>query len=99
MSKKGIDHDKVKEIAKKLGMSIDLTNKIISSQFNFIRYVIEQSGFETVRFYHIGKFEVSEKRLFYLNNKNGITQNRKRTSGVRQRRGSNGEGVQETGDS
>lgn len=98
MVRKGIDQDKIKEIAKKLGMSIDLTTKIVSSQFDFIRYVIERSGFETVRFHHIGKFEVSQKRLFYLNNKDGITENRKRTGSVRQRRSGDSEGVQETGD-
>lgn len=103
--RKGIDKDDVKEVAaevskvsKTLGITNRLAEKIISSQFDFIRYIIERGDFETVRLPYIGKFEVSPKRLFYVNNKDGITPDRKWTGSSGQRRGGDSEGVQKDSD-
>lgn len=103
--RKGIDYDDVKQVANevsKVSKSLGITNKlaqmIVSSQFDFIRYIIERGDFETVRFPYIGKFEVSPKRLFYVNNKDGITEDRKWTGSARQRSSSDSEGVQEDTD-
>jgi hypothetical protein len=104
--RKGIDYDKVKEIAseiskvsKTLGVSVSLTSKVIESQFDFIRYIIQRGDFETVRFPYVGKFTVSRKMLYDVNLKNnGIAKDRKRNRSAGQRSSGNGEGVQEDTD-
>lgn len=105
--RKGIDYKNVKEVAnevakvsKTLGMTSRLTGKIIASQFDFIRYIMERGDFETVRIPYIGKFSVSDKRLYYVNRviRDGTVKNRKRNSGSGQRGSGNGEGVQEDTD-
>jgi hypothetical protein len=105
--RKGIDYSGVKEVAnevakvsKTLGMTNTLTEKIVVSQFDFIRYIIERGDFETVRFPYIGKFSVSDKRLYYINkiDRSGTVKDRKRGSGTGLSGSGNGEGVQKDTD-
>jgi hypothetical protein len=99
--RKGIDSEnilrvsrEVSNVSKQLGLKLSTTEKIVSSQFDFIKYVIQRGDFETVRLPYLGKFEVSPKRLYHYNLKDGITENRKRVSRTRQSGSEPSEGVQ-----
>ena len=100
--RKGIHYDEIKEVAdeiqsvgKTLGVSKQLAEKVVTSQFDFIKYIIQRGDFETVRLMYIGKFHVSNYLLKLINDPDGIVQNRKSSRSPRQPRGSDDQGVQE----
>ena len=59
------------EIAKELGISPSLVQKIVKSQFEFLRNTMEQGEFETVRLPFLGKFMVKPYRLQKVNENYG----------------------------
>lgn len=87
--------DELSKVSKNLGVNRSLAAKVIESQFDFIKYIIQRGDFETVRMPYIGKFEVSKVLLRKVNSReNGIIPNRKRTRRNGQSGSGDGEGVQ-----
>lgn len=60
----------IKQISENIGAPISEVEQIVNSQSEYVAYVMEHSGFETVMLPYLGKFLVNPKRLKYLNNKN-----------------------------
>ena len=53
----------VKELAEKHNMSEFKVKLIIDSQFKLVRDVISSEELESVQLIHLGKFQLSEKRI------------------------------------
>tara|TARA_R100001244_G_C5102368_1_gene119130 strand:+ start:263 stop:496 length:234 start_codon:yes stop_codon:yes gene_type:complete len=55
----------IKDLAKKYKISVFEVEQIIKSQFSFVKNVIEQGDFKSVRLKHLGLFTVKKNRLKY----------------------------------
>ena len=55
----------VKELAKKYKLTVFEVEQIVKSQFRFIKNVIEDGDFKSVRLKHLGLFTVKKNRLKY----------------------------------
>ena len=69
----------IQEIAKELGISPNLAQKIVRSQFEFVRIVMERGEFETVRLPYFGKFSVKPYRLQKVNENYGAFYHRRKS--------------------
>lgn len=68
------------EIAKELGISPNLVQKIVRTQFEFVKYVMEKGEFETVRLPYFGKFMVKPYRLQKVNENYGTFYHRRKSN-------------------
>lgn len=59
------------EIAKELGVSPSLVQKMVRTQFEFVKTTMEKGEFETVRLPYFGKFMVKPYRLQKVNENYG----------------------------
>lgn len=59
----------VHNIAKDLGTTREQVLQVVDFQRKMLKETMEKGTFETVRFIHLGKFKVSEKRLKAINNR------------------------------
>lgn len=50
-------------LAIKYNLSEEVIERVIRSEFEFVRDTIEQGEFESVRLHHLGVFGVKKKRL------------------------------------
>jgi len=55
----------VKALAKKYNLTAFEVEQIVKSQFSFIKNVIEEGDFKSVRLKHLGLFTVKKNRLKY----------------------------------
>lgn len=58
-------NDLVEEIANKLGLPESLVEKVIRSQFEFVKECMEHK--ENVHLHYLGKFAIKPGRLYKLN--------------------------------
>lgn len=87
--------EEISKVSKNLGVTKDLASKVVESQFDFVKYIIQRGDFETVRMPFIGKFSVSKVLLRKVNNReDGIIPNRKRSGSTGQSGSVDGQGVQ-----
>lgn len=63
------ERDIVNAIAKDLGTTIEQVMQVVSFQKNILKETMEKGSFEGVRFIHLGKFTVNQRRLKAINNK------------------------------
>ena len=70
----------IQEIAKELGISPSLVQKIVKTQFEFVKTVMEKGEFETVRLPYFGKFSVKPYRLQKVNENYGTFYHRRKSS-------------------
>lgn len=57
----------VYELAKELDMNVDTIEKIVRSEFEFVKETMESGKMESVLLHHFGRFQVKPGRLKYLN--------------------------------
>jgi nucleoid DNA-binding protein len=67
------------EIAKELGISPSLVQKMVRSQFEFVKTTMEKGEFETVRLPYFGKFMVKPYRLQKVNENYGAFYHRRKS--------------------
>lgn len=66
---KNID-EVIKELAEKHGLSKFQVELIVKSQFGKVRDIVTDDEYKSIQLIHLGKFQVSEKRVNnYLNKK------------------------------
>jgi nucleoid DNA-binding protein len=70
----------IQEIAKELGISPSLAQKIIKTQFEFVKITMEKGEFETVRLPYFGKWTVKPYRLQKVNENYGTFYHRRKSS-------------------
>lgn len=88
--------EEISKVSKNLGITKDLASKVVESQFDFIKYIIQRGDFETVRMPFIGKFGVSKVLLRKVNNReDGIIPSRKRSGSTGQSGSVDDQGIQE----
>jgi nucleoid DNA-binding protein len=75
-----IEEKIIQEIAKELGISQNLAQKIVKTQFEFVKHTMEKGEFETVRLPYFGKFTVKPYRLQKVNENYGTFYHRRRSS-------------------
>jgi nucleoid DNA-binding protein len=61
----------IQEVAKELGISQSIAQKIVRSQFQYVRKTMEKGEFETVKLPYFGKFHVKPYRLQKVNENYG----------------------------
>lgn len=83
------------EIAKELGISPNLVQKIVKSQFEFVRKTMEKGEFETIRLAFFGKWMVKPYRLQKVNENYGTFYHRRKSSNT-EAGVENGSSIQET---
>lgn len=75
-----IEEKIIQEIAKELGISPNLVQKIVKSQFEFVKLKMEEGAFETVKLPYFGKFHVKPYRLQKVNENYGTFYYRRKSS-------------------
>lgn len=58
--------EKIKEISVLLNLDEEIVEKVIRSQFKFVRDVMEAGEMDSVMLHHFGKVAVKPNRLNYL---------------------------------
>lgn len=58
--------DLIPIIADKLNLDEDLVEKVVRSQFKFVKDVIESGEMESIHLAYLGKFAIKPNRLDYL---------------------------------
>ena len=58
----------IQQLAVKYDLSEDIVNKIVRSQFEFVKDTMEEGEFESVHLHYFGKFAIKPKRLESLIN-------------------------------
>lgn len=103
--RKGLNYEDIEDVSidirsvgKELGVDKHLVAKVVTSQFDFIKYIIQRGDFETVRLNYIGKFHPSNYLIKLVNDPDGIIQNRKSFRSARQSGSGDDKGVQENPD-
>lgn len=56
-------------LSAKHNLDSEVVERIIRSEFEFVKATMEQGEFQAVRLHHLGVFGVKEKRLEQLNGK------------------------------
>jgi len=56
----------INQVAKKLGIDEEIVNKVVRSQFKFVKDVMESGEMNSVHLSYFGKFAVKPNRLDYL---------------------------------
>lgn len=54
------------EISGKLNLDPEVVEKVVRSQFKFVKDVMESGNAQSIMLHYFGKFAVKEKRLNYL---------------------------------
>jgi nucleoid DNA-binding protein len=75
-----IEEKIVMEIAKELGISPNLVQKIVKSQFEFVKVTMEKGEFETIKLPYFGKWHVKPYRLQKVNENYGTFYHRRKSS-------------------
>ena len=57
----------IKQLAAKYNLEEEEVEKAVYWQFRFVKKIMEQGNFESVRLRRLGKFQVNKNRLKYLN--------------------------------
>lgn len=66
----------IQKIATKYNLPLKVVTNIIDHQFKFVNKVIAKGDFEGIRLPYFGKFDVNKKRLKYIKEKSGSTNNK-----------------------
>ena len=66
----------IQKIATKYNLPLKVVTNIINHQFKFVNKIIAKGEFEGVRLPYFGKFDVNKKRLKYIKEKSGSTNNK-----------------------
>lgn len=68
------------EVARELGISRSLVQRIAQTQFEFVKLTMEKGEFETVKLPYFGKFTVKPYRLQKVNENYGTFYHRRKSS-------------------
>lgn len=66
----------IQKIATKYNLPLKVVEDIVYSQFKFVSKIIKDGKFDSVRLPYFGKFHVNKKRLKYIKQKSGSTNNK-----------------------
>ena len=66
----------IQTLATKYNLPLKVVTNIINHQFKFVNKIIAKGEFEGVRLPYFGKFDVNKKRLKYIKEKSGSTNNK-----------------------
>lgn len=58
--------DIVNKVAKQLNIDEEIVNKVVRSQFKFVKDVIESGEMQSIHLAYFGKFAIKPNRLKYL---------------------------------
>ena len=67
---------KIQKLATKYNLPLKKVENIVNSQFKFVSKKMRDGKFESIRLPYFGKFSVNEKRLKYIKEKSGSTNNK-----------------------
>ena len=66
----------IQKIATKYNLPLKVVEDIVYSQFKFVSKIIKDGKFDSVRLPYFGKFHVNKKRLKYIKQNSGSTNNK-----------------------
>ena len=66
----------IQKLATKYNLPLKKVENIVNSQFKFVSKKMRDGKFESIRLPYFGKFSVNEKRLKYIKEKSGSTNNK-----------------------
>jgi len=66
----------IQKLATKYNLPLKKIENIVNSQFKFVSKKMRDGKFESIRLPYFGKFSVNEKRLKYIKEKSGSTNNK-----------------------
>lgn len=58
--------DIVNKVARQLNIDEEIVNKVVRSQFKFVKDVIESGEMQSIHLAYFGKFAIKQNRLNYL---------------------------------
>lgn len=68
----------IQEVSKELGVKRDIIQKIIDTQSQYTRKVIESGTFDSIRWPYFGVFKVKPKKVQILNHLKGLSPEQKK---------------------
>lgn len=63
----------LKEVAKELGLKVETVKKIVNTQSEFTKHVMESNTFDSVRWPYLGIFKSKPKEVQILSHLRGMT--------------------------
>lgn len=68
----------LREVSEELGLSINIVRKMVSSQFEYVKTVMESGTFDSVRLGYLGVFKSKPKEVQMINHLKGMNEEQAR---------------------